>query len=142
MSGNEQTPGLPDQRLILRAICDPGHFLPRGDHHGEPYGESIQHWSMRAVQQVIGEWLAGRTVLELPAPSEQDPAMWEAADGANPYWRVDPDLDDYGPWVRCQLGHHYLDPANASRLGAALIAGARESERLASKYTEAGDSGE
>lgn len=67
MGDNEQTPALPDETMILRAICDPGSFTKRGDYHGEPYGESVQHWSMRAVQHVITEWLAGRTVLELPA---------------------------------------------------------------------------
>lgn len=76
-----QTPATPDGQLLLRAICDPGSFLPRGDYDGEPYGESIQHWEMRAVQQVINEWLAGRTVLELPQPDgtsyEGDP-IWSA----------------------------------------------------------------
>lgn len=57
---NEQTPALPDQQLILRAICDPGSFTKRGDYHGEPYGEGVQHWSMRAVQQVIAERLGAR----------------------------------------------------------------------------------
>lgn len=70
MAVDEQTPDLPDQRLILRAICDPGKFTPRGDYQGEPFGETVQRWSMRAVQMVIAEWLAGGTVLE-PSTEEQ-----------------------------------------------------------------------
>jgi hypothetical protein len=136
MGGIEQTPALPDQFAIMadhlvvavwRCTCD-GPFETYG-HRRECGYEPIMTLDELAV--VLSR--AGRTVLELPEPAEQDPAMWEAVTDANPYWRVDPDADEYGPWVRCELGHHYLDPANAAQLGAALIACARESERLASE---------
>jgi hypothetical protein len=98
---------LPDEVVILRAICDPGAFTKRGDYDGETYGESVPHWSMRAVQKVIADWLDGRTVLE--APSQEQWFVW--AGGPDPDNAAmcalrddEADAREYWQWVHTASG--------------------------------------
>lgn len=136
MGETGQAPELPDEAVILRAICDPGSFTKRSDHNEESYGESIHHWAMRAVRQVITEWLADRTVVQLPEPDETYTdsilrARWSLCTAI---------VGGRGPKVNV-LGGPYLDPDVAESRGAELIAAARLARRLASESSGDGEPG-
>jgi hypothetical protein len=117
----------PDKKLILRAICDPGSFLPRDHYNGQPYGESIQHWSMRAVLQVINEWLAGRTVVDLPEPDEDN--LWQIGDVVT----VEAEIKVHdGPSV--WIDDRAFDLDEARKLAAALLAATNRAEQLDAEH--------
>jgi hypothetical protein len=126
-----QAPAIPDEMLILRAICDPGSFLPRDHYNGEPYGESIQRWSMRAVKHVINEWLAGRTVVDLPEPVGRYRWDWDSPAG-----RIEAFHHLGSPHVSVQHAGQWVAD-EAEKVFLAGLAAVCRSRELANEYNSA-----
>jgi hypothetical protein len=57
-------------REIHKRICDPGHYMPRGDN----YREDIPHWSARAVDEWVAENTASVDRLLVEAVKRRDEA--------------------------------------------------------------------
>ena len=58
---------------------------------------------------------------------------WEPASASDAYWRVRPDLDDQGPFLRVELGSVFLSLREARELVAALVEACTQAEEYAAE---------
>lgn len=124
--------GTPDTHITEDALDIEGHAAVLA---GFAIVARDRQWSDDRIREAIGgalnEWLAGRTVVELPEPDGAD------RDG-DPQWTVSDDEDTITAYVgdidgnpALQVGGDFWSVAYAEQFGCALLAAAREARRLA-----------
>jgi hypothetical protein len=117
------------------AINDPSRWTRRMQITNDEW-ESMAGWITRAITEVLDEWLAGRTVLELPAGTEADGAAYFASPAEDNDVVAEVDVDGK-PLITD--GIRLFDDYGAEAHALALLAAVRAGRRLASESSGDGE---